>query len=152
MKKPKSLEEMLQHHLGQPSGSPDPLKHHAKLNVLNDLRDAASDMMGDGLHAGLNKVSVAAPDKEHLEEGLDKAKDMLDQSPDDESADDDMDADPDADQDPNSDEASEGEESPEEEQSEDQDPGMEDHMSPEEIEAKIQELQQLKMKKMHGLA
>lgn len=48
----------------------------AKMNVVKDLRDSASSMMKDKL-GGLKKVTVASDSKEGLEEGLDKAEELL---------------------------------------------------------------------------
>lgn len=48
----------------------------AKSHVLGALKDMASDEMGNKLHE-LKKVSVAAPDKEGLEKGLDMAKNLI---------------------------------------------------------------------------
>lgn len=53
-----------------------PVEQKAKRDVLSDLHGQASDMMGDKL-AGLKKVSVAAPDKEGLAAGLEKAGELL---------------------------------------------------------------------------
>lgn len=51
---------------------------NAKMSMLHALRDEMSGMMkGDLDGAKLHKVEVAAPDKEGLSEGLEKAKDML---------------------------------------------------------------------------
>jgi hypothetical protein len=62
--------------------SEDPMKKEAKLNVLKDLRGAAVDSMRDNLAHGLKKVSVMSDDKEGLKEGLDKAKELLEEVPD----------------------------------------------------------------------
>lgn len=59
----------------------DPLKKQAKLSALKNLRSAMSGMMQGDLGDKMNKVTVAAPDKESLEAGLDKAKDVLDDMP-----------------------------------------------------------------------
>jgi hypothetical protein len=96
----------------------DDMKKESKIKAIKEMRAAASDMMGgdikDGIE-GMKKVTVAAPDKESLAEGLDKAKEML----------------------PKVEEmAEETEESPEEEASE-------ESMSKEEIQAKIEELTKL---------
>lgn len=57
----------------------------AKMSMLQALKDEMGKMMGDDLKAGtMKKVEVAAPDKEGLSEGLDKAKDLV--QGDDESA------------------------------------------------------------------
>ncbi len=50
----------------------------AKMSVLEDLRKMMEDHMGESL-GGLKKVTVASPDKEGLESGLDKAREMIGQ-------------------------------------------------------------------------
>ena len=97
----------------------------AKTSVLSHLRDLASDAMGEKLH-GLKKVTVAASDKKGLEEGLDKAKELVEKNPSDLSKA--MEAGQEL--------AEEGEEEASE---------MEE-CSPEEIDAKIAELLALKEK------
>lgn len=57
------------------------LKKKAKLGVLGEIRGLASKLMQDGLSGKMQKVMVAAQDKEGLKEGLEKAKDVLDQMP-----------------------------------------------------------------------
>lgn len=57
-----------------------PLEQKAKSDVLSHLQDEASAGLGDKL-SGIKKVSVAAPSKEGLAEGLDKAKELLGQMP-----------------------------------------------------------------------
>jgi hypothetical protein len=52
----------------------------AKSSVLKDLSDTASDMMKDKL-SGLKKVTVAAPDKDKLKEGLKLAEKITDKMP-----------------------------------------------------------------------
>lgn len=99
-----------------------PIEKEAKMGVVGDLRKMASDAMGDRLK-GLQKVTVAAPDKSGLSEGLEKAQEMIgdgSQMPDEESMD------------------HESEESPEMEASEDE------HLSEDEIDEKLQHLMQLK--------
>lgn len=64
--------------------SPNEIK--AKMSVLEELMNMASGAEGDDLEGhfkGLQKVTIAAPDKKGLAEGLDKAEDMM-SSPDDE--------------------------------------------------------------------
>lgn len=49
----------------------------AKMDVLQELMDMCKDKMGQSVKSGMdemNKVTVAAPDKESLALGLDKAK------------------------------------------------------------------------------
>lgn len=60
-----------------------PVEQRAKSDVLSKLRGEASEMMGSKLD-GLKKVSVAAPDKDGLEAGLSKAKELLGEMPEDE--------------------------------------------------------------------
>lgn len=64
----------------------DENRRQAKMNALRALHSDMKGMLGDGLDGhmeGLKKVSVEAPNKENLEEGLDKAKDMLSAMPED---------------------------------------------------------------------
>lgn len=51
----------------------------AKMSALGGLSDEMSKMLGEGLK-GAKKVSVVAKDQEGLEEGLDKAKEMVEGS------------------------------------------------------------------------
>jgi hypothetical protein len=53
-----------------------PIEQKAKSDVLSKLQGEASDSMGEKL-SGLQKVSVAAPDKDGLKAGLEKAEDLL---------------------------------------------------------------------------
>lgn len=55
----------------------DPMKAEGKLSALKKLRDTMSGMMQDDLGGKMNKVTVASPDKEGLNKGLDKAKELL---------------------------------------------------------------------------
>lgn len=56
----------------------DPANKAAKMSMLEALKHEMSGMMSNDLHPdNLKKVSVAAPDKEGLAEGLDKAKDLI---------------------------------------------------------------------------
>lgn len=57
------------------------MKKKAQLDVLKELRKAAMDDMGDGMQDKMKKVTVAAPDTQHLKQGLHKAEDMLENSP-----------------------------------------------------------------------
>lgn len=55
-------------------------EYDAKMAVLEELRDLAKQLMSDKLGDRLGKmqeVSVQAPDKKGLSEGLDMAKDVL---------------------------------------------------------------------------
>lgn len=58
-----------------------PLERKAKMGVVDDLSKMAEDAMGGKLK-GLQRVSVAADSPEHLEDGLDKARDVLKGLPD----------------------------------------------------------------------
>lgn len=53
-----------------------PLDKKAKLAAITDLHEQAKKAMGEKL-SGIKKVSVMADDKEGLEEGLEKAKELL---------------------------------------------------------------------------
>lgn len=70
--------------LGKKDKEADPMEKEAKLSALKGLRDEMTQMMGDGLKDKLNKVTVAAPNKEDLAAGLDKAKEIVAHSPEDE--------------------------------------------------------------------
>lgn len=70
--------------LGKKDKNVDPMKKEAKLSALKGLKSEMSSMMQDGLKGKMNKVTVAAPDKEHLKEGLDKAKEIVEEVPGDE--------------------------------------------------------------------
>jgi hypothetical protein len=62
--------------------SPEEAK--AKEEVLQELIEMMQNVRADRLKSGMDemqKVSVMAPDKEHLSEGLDKAKELLGQMP-----------------------------------------------------------------------
>lgn len=52
------------------------VEQRAKGDVLSGLQGEGTESMGDKL-AGIKKVSVEAPNKESLEDGLDKAKELL---------------------------------------------------------------------------
>jgi hypothetical protein len=53
-----------------------PMEHSAKMDVVKQMRDMAASEMGGKLD-GIKKVSVMSNDKEGLEKGLDKAKQIL---------------------------------------------------------------------------
>lgn len=55
----------------------DPDMKDTKMRVLKDMRKVASDAMSDGLKGAMTKATVVAKDKEGLEEGLDKAKELV---------------------------------------------------------------------------
>lgn len=52
------------------------VEQRAKGDVLSGLQNGPADALSEKL-AGLKKVSVAAPSNEGLEEGLDKAKELV---------------------------------------------------------------------------
>lgn len=120
----------------------NPNEKEAKMGVLGELARQAGDMMKDKVHS-LKKVTVAAPDSEHLKQGLEKAKEMISHNPDDkmEQAEEELHEDLDKD--------NEMGESPEHKAKVlgehaamgDHSPEMEEECNtPEEIDAKIQEL------------
>lgn len=77
----KDLKGYMQDKFGKPKKE-DPMKKEAKMNVVKDLREAASDDMKESLKSGMmQKVTVAAPDKESLKKGLEKAEDVLEEMP-----------------------------------------------------------------------
>ena len=55
-------------------------KMSSKLKVLRELRGMANEAIGSDLPS-LKKVTVAAPDKEGLEAGLEKAEELVEKSP-----------------------------------------------------------------------
>lgn len=119
-----------------------PEKLEAKKNAVSEMRDLAASMMGDHLK-GLKKVTVAAPDKQGLEEGLDKAKEIAHKLPIAEDEDDESSESPDMEA---SEEDSEGADidSPEEQQKE------LEAMDPDELMKLIQLAKEELMKKQHG--
>ena len=71
----KMLEEMMK--MGKKKGSIPEGEKEAKMSVLKEIADMASQAMADDVK-GLKQVTVAAPDKEGLEKGLEKAQEMVD--------------------------------------------------------------------------
>ena len=69
----------------------DPIEKEAKLNAVKGMRKMAGDMMADDMKS-MKKVTVAAPDQEGLEMGLEKAQDVVEEMPEmeDESPEDEM--------------------------------------------------------------
>ncbi len=114
-----------------------PIESKAKMSVLEKLKQDMQDMMGEKV-SGLKKVTVASPDKEGLEKGLDKAKELLghEQDPMVEEAEEEMGKDLD-----NDNEEGESEEHKEAVLGEDH-----ESMSEEDLDKKIQEL--LKQKEL----
>lgn len=103
----------------------DPDYKNAKMGVLQALHKDMGDMMGEDVK-GLKKVTVASPDKEGLSVGLEKAKELLSKGADDSDME-------------------ESEETPEIESKEEK---SDAEMTPEEIDARIKELEALKTKMM----
>jgi hypothetical protein len=58
----------------------DPEYKTAKMGVLKSLHGEMGKMMGEDVK-GLKKVTVAAPDKESLKAGLEKAEDLVEGEP-----------------------------------------------------------------------
>lgn len=58
----------------------DPNEKKAKLDVIKELRNQASEMMGGKLHP-LKKVTVASDSEEGLKAGLQKAGDIVEHMP-----------------------------------------------------------------------
>jgi hypothetical protein len=142
-----------------------PSEKNAKMSVLHDLKKQAQDAMGGKLD-GMKKVSVMSDSPEGLQHGLDKAKELTQNMPDEsEDSDEQMMSEGGFAKDATGQEDDEGaygkshEASPydkagdtreEEEQFHEESPAEESNeMSPEEIDAKIQHLMDLKKKKMH---
>ncbi len=60
------------------------MESDAKMQVLKELRDMAIEMMGEklpGRKEEMKQVTVAAPDREGLEEGLEMASSLASESP-----------------------------------------------------------------------
>lgn len=102
-------------------------KAKAKMKVLMDLKKMAADMMGEDLSEGMKKVTVAAPDSESMKAGLEKAEELMEEADDAE-----MDEMPDGMAEMMGDD--------------DEDEMMEEEMSPEDIEAEIARLMEMKAK------
>jgi len=58
----------------------DPNEIRAKIEVLKELLDMSSEEAGKGVAEGMQKLTVMAPDKEGLMEGMDKAEDVVEDS------------------------------------------------------------------------
>lgn len=68
--------------LGKKDKKPDNMEKDAKLSALKNLRNEMSQMMQGNLGEKMNKVTVAAKDKEGLKKGLEKAEEILEEKPD----------------------------------------------------------------------
>lgn len=102
----------------------------AKKEVLMKLRDMAKGMMSEGMpeKMAMRKVSVMSPDKKGLEEGLSKAKELVQEMPNHESK---------------------GEEEESESSSEQESMSNMEDMSVEEIKQHIAELKELLKEKLN---
>jgi hypothetical protein len=127
------LEKLMAKKMKDKESKLDDLEKNAKLSVVNALKQAMMNEMG----GKLKKVSVMAQDKKGLEEGLDKAKEILKELPDNEKEkpEDKEEKNPEHEMEESSDE-----EMSEHEFSDYQDENKEELNDPEEIDKKIQEL------------
>ena len=79
--------EMIKAMMMKEKGMIDPkmkAKMEAKMEVLKELMQMADSSEAEGLLGGMDdmkQVTVAAEDKEGLEEGLEKAEEVLDEMP-----------------------------------------------------------------------
>lgn len=77
------MKEMMSKMMNGESSTHGDAHDKAKLEVLEELRDMAMSMMGDKVKSKLSpleemkKVTVAAPDQEGLEEGLEAAQELV---------------------------------------------------------------------------
>lgn len=129
----KMLEKLMAKKMKDKESKLDDLEKNAKLSVVNALKQAMMNEMG----GKLKKVSVMAQDKKGLEEGLDKAKEILKELPDNEKEkpEDKEEKNPEHEMEESSDE-----EMSEHEFSDYQDENEKELNDPEEIDKKIQEL------------
>jgi hypothetical protein len=130
------MREKLMERMGKKGKKLNPLEQKAKMDVVKSLSEQAGSMLGDKVKA-MKQVTVAAPDKKGLVEGLEKAEDIIEGDENEASVSEMM-----------KDKASDDMESDEEES--ESDDMMEEckDMSPEEIEDKIQKLLELKKEKL----
>jgi len=130
------MREKLMERMGKKGKKLNPLEQKAKMDVVKSLSEQAGSMLGDKVKA-MKQVTVAAPDKKGLVEGLEKAEDIIEGDETEASVSEMM-----------KDKASDDMESDEEES--ESDDMMEEckDMSPEEIEDKIQKLLELKKEKL----
>lgn len=124
-----------------------PVQKEAKMNVVKELRDFANEALSQRLKDSGKKVVVGSDSKEGLEAGLDKAKQMLHQQPDDGS---DM-----GDLSHEQNHELEDTEAPEMEQAEEEseyEPKHESELSEDDLDKKIQDLLAKKAKMKHQKA
>jgi hypothetical protein len=67
--------------LGKKDKDTNPMKKEAKLSAIQEMRDMASEMMGEGIKKKMDApkkaVTVAADTDEELKKGLETAEDIL---------------------------------------------------------------------------
>lgn len=131
------MRDKLMERMGKKGKKLNPLEQKAKMDVVKSLSEQAGSMLGDKVKA-MKQVTVAAPDKKGLVEGLEKAEDIIEGDENEASVSEMM-----------KDKASDDMESEDEEESESDDM-MEKckDMSPEELDNKIQKLLELKKEKL----
>lgn len=83
----KKLMQMLEEGGKEKKSKMNPEKSKAKMDVLKELMAMADEGEVGSLSEGLQKVTVAAKDKAGLEQGLDKAKEVLGELPEEEESD-----------------------------------------------------------------
>jgi hypothetical protein len=140
------MRDKLMERMGKKGKKLNPLEQKAKMDVVKSLSEQAGSMLGDKVKA-MKQVTVAAPDKKGLVEGLEKAEDII-EGDENEASVSEMMKDK-ASDDMESDEEGSEMESEDEEESESDDM-MEEckDMSPEELDDKIQKLLELKKEKL----
>jgi hypothetical protein len=67
--------------LGKKNKEKDPAKKEAKVKAIGALRSLASDMVGDDVKNGMQKVTVAAKNPEDLKKGLETAEKITEEMP-----------------------------------------------------------------------
>jgi hypothetical protein len=83
----KDLMDMLMKKKGQPQRV-DATEKMAKMQAVKELITMLEGMMGEEVDGGMmKKVTVAAPDDESLEMGLEKAKEVVSEMPDEDEED-----------------------------------------------------------------
>lgn len=70
------MHDKLMQKLKQKGKKLNPLEQKAKMGVIKELSDQAGSMMGDKVKS-LKKVSIASDSKQGLEEGLSKAQELI---------------------------------------------------------------------------
>lgn len=70
------LEKLMMDKMGD-SKKMNPKEIQAKLDVLKELFEMAHSKAGEGVADGMQKLTVMAPDKEGLMEGVEKAEEMM---------------------------------------------------------------------------